>query len=253
MSTKSEETDAVRTFNPDGSSPVLLICEHASHAIPGKFQDLRLTPDARYSHIAWDPGALDTAMALSAELNAKLVFSSISRLVYDCNRPPDAPDAMPEKSEIYTVPGNHDLTEREKAERVEAYYRPFESALSEIIDKSGKDTVLVTIHTFTPVYKGRYRDCEIGILHDDDKRLANAMLSIATRHTKRKTLRNEPYGPQDGVTHTLRRHGLSNGLLNVMIELRNDLVATEESAQREARILAGWIAEAIEVCECKVA
>ena len=87
--------DAVTTLGPKGPAPVLILCEHASNAFPAEFGTLGLDDDARRSHAAWDPGALDIARRLSDAWAAPLVHSNVSRLIYDCNRPPEAPDAMP--------------------------------------------------------------------------------------------------------------------------------------------------------------
>lgn len=232
------DDDVVRTANPGGSHPVILICEHASARIPPEFHDLGLDADALTSHVAWDPGAMETALALSDMLDAPLVYSTISRLVYDCNRPPASSAAMPERSEIYPVPGNRNLTAADRKMRVETYYRPFEKCIGAVLDARGTGAVLVTVHSFTPTFNGRKRDVEIGILHDDDPRLADAVLSVADGYDIR---RNEPYGPADGVTHTLRRHALARNLLNVMIEIRNDLIATPEQCLAMAAHLANWL------------
>lgn len=230
--------NVVKTANPGGSHPIVLVCEHASSRIPPEFHDLGLKGNALTSHIAWDPGALETALALSGMLNSALVYSTVSRLVYDCNRPPEAAAAMPSVSEIYSVPGNHNLTEADRQSRTDTYYRPFERSVDELLDRRGNDAVVVTLHSFTAVYNGKRRDVEIGVLHDTDSRLADAMLDTAEGYATR---RNEPYGPGDGVTHTLKRHALPRGLLNVMIEIRNDLVATPEQCLAMAKHLAQWL------------
>ena len=236
------DDDVVRTANPGGSHPVVLVCEHASFRIPPQFHDLGLRSEALTSHIAWDPGAMETAQALSGLLDAPLVYSTVSRLVYDCNRPPESNAAMPAKSEIYSVPGNSDLSADDRQLRADTYYRPFEKRIGEVLEEHGSGAVLVTLHSFTPVYNGVSRDVEIGVLHDTDARLADAMLQVAGGFDIR---RNEPYGPGDGVTYTLRRHALARGLLNVMIEIRNDLVATPEQCAAMASRLADWLNAAL--------
>ena len=223
--------DAVEVVNPQGAGAALLLCEHASNAIPAAFDGLGLDPDAARSHAAWDPGARDLALALSRALDAPLVAGRLSRLVYDCNRPPEAPSAMPEKSEVIEVPGNRGLTEGDRAARTSAVYRPFCAAVDAVIaDRRarGLPTALVTIHSFSPVWFGRPRAVEIGILHDADARMADLMLRAAEFLPGRKVERNQPYGPDDGVTHSLQVHGLANDLPNVMIEVRNDLLATPQ-------------------------
>ena len=228
--------------------PALLLCEHASYHIPECYHGLGLDPAHRRSHAAWDPGARDVAIALSGLLNAPLVASRVSRLVYDCNRPPEAASAMPERSEIVEVPGNRGLTSAQRAARVEAVYEPFCKAVTQVLaQRKAHDipTVLITVHSFTPTFHGRVRKVEIGILHDADRRLADAMLANAHRLAHRRIQRNAPYGPQDGVTHSLVRHGIDNGLANVMIEIRNDLLATPEDVHSMARELMQLIQPAL--------
>lgn len=238
------EGGAVTVENASGRSPVLLVCEHASFKLPASLGTLGLSPEALTAHIAWDPGALAIARKLSARFDATLVFQNFSRLAYDCNRPPESPDAMPVNSEVFEIPGNRGMDATQRQARIDEIYRPWQKALGETIagrKAAGRDTVIVTIHTFTPIYKGSARSVEVGILHDRDARLADAVLSRAARRRDFRVERNKPYGPEDGVTHTLVEHGLANELLNVMIEVRNDLV--KEDAGQE--VVAGFLAELI--------
>ncbi len=242
-----EEGVACAVVNPAGSSPVLLVCEHASNVIPASLQALGLDDDARQSHVAWDPGALAVAQELSRILDATLVHARFSRLVYDCNRPPEAESAMPPRSEVFDIPGNTGLTPAEREARTKALYVPFTETLSGEISRrtqQGRPPVLVTIHSFTPVYYGKQREVELGILHDADTALADAMLD-AQDETTLLTRRNEPYGPDDGVTHTLQLHGLGNGLPNVMIEVRNDMLESPVQQKKVAQDLAAMLERAL--------
>ncbi|MDX8355693.1 N-formylglutamate amidohydrolase [Cognatiyoonia sp. IB215182] len=236
---------APRVLRSSGCSPVVLVCEHAAARIPKEFQNLGLTTRDLDSHIAWDPGALETATCLSELLGAPLIFSAVSRLVYDCNRPPEAESAVPVQSETTLIPGNMNLSQAERQSRVERFYTPFEALLSTTLDNRQDPTILVTIHSFTPVYRGERRSVEIGILHDNDSRLADVILQVAHGF---KIARNSPYGPDDGVTHTLRQHALPRGILNVMIELRNDLIKTPGQCEEMAHNLACWLSQALPLC-----
>lgn len=225
--------------NGGGAGDVLLLCEHASWHVPAAF-DLGLRPEDEQSHAAWDPGARAVALRLSEALDAPLVAGTVSRLVYDCNRPPDAESAMPVVSERIRIPGNRGLRPADREARTAAIYRPFVEAVDRVVaDRTsrGLSTVLVTIHSFTPRYFDQWREVEIGILHDADSRLADAMLTAAHSLPHRHVARNQPYGPEDGVTHSLRRHGLKHGIPNAMIELRNDLVQTPEQQDAMAEEL----------------
>lgn len=234
-----DEQDVVRLINASGSSSVVLVCEHASSFIPDHLENLGLKPEDRQSHAAWDPGALAVAKRLSDRLNAKLVASAISRLVYDCNRPPEAADAMPERSERIAVPGNVGLDAAARKERAATYYVPFRQAVVSAVNATASP-ILITVHSFTPTYDGQPRSVEIGVLHDDDTRLADAMLDAAIASSL-DARRNEPYGPQDGVTHTLKEHAVKAGHPNVMIEIRNDLITDEAQQHQIADCLGEWL------------
>lgn len=231
--------------NPSGAGRWVLVCEHAGSWLPPALGGLGLAPDLLTSHIAWDPGALAVARAMSRILDAPLVAQLTSRLIYDCNRPPDSDGAMPEVSEVHRVPGNAGLTEAARRARIEGVYLPFRDAVAACIDRQTAapgDVALVTVHSFTPVYKGVRRAVEVGILHDTDIRLADAVLAVADRDLVVR--RNEPYGPADGVTHTLRTHALPRGLANVMIEVRNDLIGVPAHQDAMAARLARWLTAA---------
>lgn len=236
--------NVANTVRPQGESAVLLVCEHASRMIPEGLSALGLDEAASQSHIAWDPGAMKVAERLSEALDATLIAQKISRLVYDCNRPPESDQAVRAESEAYHIPGNAGLGTAERAKRTDYIYRPFQKALSVAV-KTRAQTVLVTIHSFTPVYNGEARAVEVGILHDSDRRLADAMLNAAIKNPTYNVQRNAPYGPEDGVTHTLKEHAVAHGLPNVMIEVRNDLLADEAGIKAVATWLESLLTTAL--------
>ena len=238
--------DVVELINPEGARPVLLLCEHASSHIPAEYAGLGLAPEHRESHAVWDPGSRSLGLALSKALDAPFLAGKISRLVYDCNRPPEAPGAMPEKSELIDVPGNRDLTRKQRSDRTQSVYLPFCQAVDVMLERMGGGAALVTVHSFTPVYFGKPRSVEIGILHDSDRRLADAMLGRVGQLRGRVVARNEPYGPEDEVTHSLRRHALPRRLANVMIEIRNDLLKTDEQIAAISAELVSLLAPALD-------
>lgn len=235
--------------DPERDAGIVLICEHAGRLIPRSLGTLGLDLKALESHVAWDPGAEPVARMMAASLGAPLILQRFSRLVYDCNRPPDAESAMPARSEVFDIPGNADLSEAEREARIQAIYRPFRAASARLLDgalQQGAAPAVVSIHSFTPIYNGRPRDVELGLLHDVDSRLANAMLEEASGWTDLVVRRNEPYGPEDGVTHTLRVDAIARGLPNVMIEIRNDLITSPETQAAMAARLADLISTAVE-------
>ncbi|WP_170544976.1 N-formylglutamate amidohydrolase [Ruegeria arenilitoris] len=230
------------TESADGAPKVLLVCEHASSRIPAFLGDMGLTAEARESHIAWDPGALGVAQQIAGLMSAPLVHGGVSRLVYDCNRPPEAAGAMPIKSEQYDIPANARMTPDERQARVENIYVPFTQAVSgQIAQHRPSLQLMVTVHSFTPVFNGHQRAVELGILHGRDDRFAVAMVAAVPAQPSFETRLNEPYSAADGVAHTLDVQAYPNGLLNVMIEIRNDLIRTPEEQRSMAEHLVPWI------------
>ncbi|MEV8466805.1 N-formylglutamate amidohydrolase [Fluviibacterium sp. DFM31] len=241
------ESPACALHRPEGRSAVVLACEHASNAIPASLNGLGLAPADRTSHAAWDIGAQDLSLALSQRLDAPLVLSRVSRLVHDCNRPVGAPDAIPARSEVIEVPGNRDLTAEARRQRETEVHAPFHALLAEVLAAHPVPPVLVTVHSFTPVYHGTPRAVELGFLHGPDDRLARAMLSAVRDVSGLQSALNAPYGPSDGVLHTLEVHALPQERLNVMIEVRNDLLRTPAQCAAMADTLAAALAVALPV------
>ncbi|RUT31337.1 N-formylglutamate amidohydrolase [Arsenicitalea aurantiaca] len=218
----------VITINAEGRSPFVLVCDHASNRIPAQFGDLGLGAIERLMHIAWDPGALSVARRLGDMLDAPLVQSTVCRLVVDCNRAPDAPDLMPERSEAILIPGNAGLSEADRKQRVAAYHAPFHAAIEGLLDAreaSGRETILVTLHTFTPVFHGQPRPWQIGLIHGRETGFTARLRDALAEDAPNLMIGwNEPYAGLRGVTYTLETHGDGRGLASTMIELRHDEV-----------------------------
>lgn len=246
---EADELPVVESINAHGRGPVLLVCEHASRAVPQALYGLGLSHTALRSHIAWDIGARDVALALSDLLDAPLIASRVSRLVYDCNRPPTSPSAIPAISERVEVRGNIDLDADHRRARVEAVYTPFHTMVRDktvsMLREHGQAMRLVTIHSFTPVFMGTMRDAQIGVLHDTDPALARSVEANLREQTAYKTALNEPYSARDGVTHTLAEHGSPLGIESVMLEIRNDLIDTPDKARTMAATLAPALQDSI--------
>jgi predicted N-formylglutamate amidohydrolase len=245
----SATRDVVEVINALGRGAFVLACEHASNAIPAEFDNLGLTDDVLDTHVAWDPGALSVARTMARLLDAPLVAAAVSRLIVDCNRAPDAPDAIPLRGETVDIPGNAGLDEDARRKRFKRYHAPFHDALSALLDARAttgpRPPVLLTVHSFTPVYAGARRDVELGVLHDADARFADALLGAAEDEFALAIRRNEPYGPRDGVTHTLAAHALRRGLPNAMIEIRNDLIGSVDERRFMAARLSRCAAKAL--------
>lgn len=241
------DTEAVRVELPPQAAAVVVVCEHASNAMPVEFAGLGLDEAARQSHVAWDPGALPVAKGLADALHTSLIAGAASRLLFDLNRPPEAPDAMPQRSEVFDIPGNQNLSNTARTDRVVRFHDPFNAAMIKLLDRQAPQ-LMITMHSFTPTYNGQAREVEIGVLHDSDSRFADAMLACAADHTDHVVRRNDPYGPEHGVTHTLKKHAQPRGMQNVMIEIRNDLIATADQQAAMAQMMANWIRAAMTAC-----
>jgi predicted N-formylglutamate amidohydrolase len=238
------EAPPAALVNESGRSPYVLVCEHASNRLPKALGALGLPAAQLQRHIAWDLGAEQLARRISRLTDAPLVLQHYSRLAYDCNRPPDSADAMPEVSETTDIPGNRNLSAADRLARIRDIYRPFHAAVADLLDRraaEGVRSLVVTIHSFTPVYKGRRRALELGILHDRDTGLAERLMASLTDVDARF---NEPYGPKDGVLHTLNLHAAPRGLGHAMIEVRNDFLADGRGQDAWADRLSASLAHA---------
>lgn len=221
-----------------GKGPAVFVCDHASNRIPERLGTLGLDTAARASHIAWDPGALGVARTMSRRLDGPLVFASVSRLVVDLNRALESPTLMPATSAEVSIPANRGMTPAEWAMRLEDIYRPYHAAVDDLVLRAAAARrargepapMVVAVHTFTPIYGGRSRPWQLGILFGEDKRLGQSLLTEIGRTPGLAVAANQPYSPADGVYWTLDQHAVARGLLNVMIEIRNDEVA-DEAAQ----------------------
>lgn len=241
---------AVDIIGQAGQASIILVCEHASSFIPSELRGLGLLKKTLHSHIVWDIGAFDVAQKLCHMFDAPLISGAISRLVYDCNRPFDAPDAIPQQCEIYEIPGNKNLSQAEKQYRFEHIHNPFHEALGAIIERqigrTYKPVILITLHSFTPFYNGQNRNLDIGYLFHKSDDIA---VMAVTREQKVGVMRaaiNKPYSALDGVTYTLKKHGDARGLKNVMVEIRNDLIDTPDKAEEIAKHLFKTLTFAIE-------
>src|SRR5450631_3358902 len=227
--------------NTIGPSPFLLTCDHYGRALPRVLGDLGLPAAELERHIAWDIGIAGVADALSKHLNAHLIAQRYSRLVIDCNRPPDAPNAIPRISELTVIPGNEGIANDAAAARRRAVFDPYHRRIREVIDarlRDGIPTVLVSLHSFTPVYAGLARPWHIGTLYHRDTRLPPLLLKFLRAEGGLVVGDNEPYAVSDETDYTIPVHGEARGLMNTGIEIRQDLIADPAGQQQWADRLA---------------
>jgi len=235
-----------------GLGPILLLCDHASNFIPKEFGSLGLTQDSLNSHFAWDPGAAGVTRRISELLDCPAILASASRLLVDCNRDPGDWDSIVEIGESTPIPGNVGLSQVERAARAEAFHTPFHDCIEAARVAGGaRFKAMVSIHSFTPEYHGRQRPWHIGLVHSADHRLSQN-LALQLRADDDLTIGdNQPYGPGDGVYYTLTRHAEARGLASLMIEIRNDLIATEAGQSAWAQRLAPMLLDAVTGLDAK--
>src|SRR6185369_16684245 len=166
-------------FHRDATAPILFLCDHASRVVPRSLDNLGLPDNELARHIGWDPGAAAVALLLAEAFKARLVTSGFSRLVIDCNRKPGYPSSIPRISDGTVVPGNRDLTDADRATRAEAcfwpYHRAVDAQIAELMALGAKPAMVV-IHSFTPRMNDLDRPWQLGILWDEDPRLAVPLL-----------------------------------------------------------------------------
>src|SRR4030081_1869283 len=241
----SEDVPPVLEDNAAGRSPFLLTCDHYGRLIPRILGDLGLPASDLARHIAWDPGIAGVADALSKHLGAHLIAQRYSRLVIDCNRPPDASSSIPRISEATVISGNEGLARDAIEARRRWIFDPYHRRIREVIDARLRDsvpTVLVSLHSFTPVYAGIARPWHIGTLYHRDTKLPPLLLKLLREEPDLVVGDNEPYAVSDETDYTIPVHGEARGLMNTGIEIRQDLIADQAGerlwADRLARILA---------------
>ncbi len=220
-------------FIPGNAGDILLICDHASNAVPAGI-NLGIAPHLLDKHIAIDIGAAPVTEALAARLGVPAVLATVSRLVIDLHRQPDHPGLMPQISDGHTIPGNMGS---DPAGRIARFHAPYHRALVATIRET-RPTLLASIHSFTPQLEqgGGERPWEIGILSNRDRRAAD--LAVASfRAAGIPTGDNEPYSGRT-LNATLNRHGEANGIPSLAIEIRNDLIADDAGVAHWSDILA---------------
>ena len=239
----------VTTERLEGGSPLFITCDHAGRVIPRKLGTLGLPPMELDRHIAWDVGAAGVARRLSEQLDAALVSQTYSRLVIDCNRQPSRHDSMARISEQTEIPGNHDLEPDHVEARVREIFEPYHDTIASALDRrrdAGRATLLLAMHSFTPVYKGQSRPWHIGLLYNRDDRAARVLMDLMSQDPGLVVGDNEPYAITDEGDYTIPVHGEQRGLLHIEIEVRQDLIESEAGQRDWALRLGDWMGRAIE-------
>ena len=212
-----------------GTGPLLFVCDHASNALPEAYGTLGLDASAFATHIAYDIGAAEVTRALAAAYGAPAILARWSRLLIDLNRGADDPTLVMKLSDGSIIPGNRNADAAEIAKRLAEFHAPYHAAIEDERAQMGGVPVLISMHSFTPVWKNFRRPWEVGVLWDRDGRLALPLLEGLQR-AGFNVGNNEPYSGEL-ENDCLYAHGTMNGLPHVLIEIRQDLIATPQEAR----------------------
>ncbi|NSX55022.1 N-formylglutamate amidohydrolase [Parasulfitobacter algicola] len=228
----------------------LVTCDHATNRVPETVNGgtLGLSDADMERHIAYDVGAAGVTRELARLLNSPAVLSDFSRLVIDPNRGEDDPTLLMKIYDGTIIPGNRHADAVEIEHRLAAYYRPYHAALSEMCERRD-DVVIVSVHSFTPALNGHgMRPWQVGILYAHDNRLARPLIARLNEEADLCVGDNEPYAghlPGDAID----KHALAHNRPNALIELRNDLIKSDDAQKAWAARLAPMLEHALSAAQ----
>ena len=223
-----------RTIEGNLSSNLLLLCDHAQNRLPPQYGDLGLSKAALSMHIAYDLGAEPLTRLLAERLGAAAVMACYSRLLIDPNRGEDDPTLIVSDSDGTPIPGNAAIDDAERQRRIAKYYLPYHQAIHSIVSAkvaAGQAPVLVSIHSFTPTWRGAPRPWHVGVLWETDPHFARHLIAELSSDLTIVVGDNEPYSGAAPTNSTLNKHAVSRELSHVLVEIRQDLLADEAGVE----------------------
>nr|WP_240969633.1 N-formylglutamate amidohydrolase [Sneathiella limimaris] len=234
--------DSFYTLNEHSKSPIFLIADHASRHIPEDYKNLGIEDVSLLRrHVAWDIGIEDVTKRLAEKLDCPAIFSCFSRLLIDANRYPDDPSSTPYVSDGVVVPANKDVSEVERSRRIETYFQPYHDQITKMLDdllNLTETPIVISMHSFTPIMNDFERPWHIGVLWDQDGRIALPMLEILKKNAALVVGDNEPYSAREPLGYTMNEHGTKRDIPHVVIEIRQDLIDTHHGAEQWANLIA---------------
>jgi predicted N-formylglutamate amidohydrolase len=243
----NDELSPVTEYNAAGSSPFLIVVDHASNVIPRSLGGLGIPESECQRHIAWDIGIATVSRLLAAALDATVIQQNYSRLVIDCNRRPGTETSIPVASELTSIPGNIGLNGSRISERVRKIFNPYHNRIAAELDRrrqASRPAVLIAMHSFTPDFMGVERPWHCGMLYNREPRFAHVLLALFKREGGILVGDNEPYSVTDAMDYTIPAHGERRGLPHVEIEIRQDLINDDGGQRIWAARLARLLPEA---------
>ena len=243
----TDEPPPFTVDNETGTSPLLIVADHAGKHFPRRLGQLGLSDAECERHIAWDIGIGAVCRLIGQALDAVVVRQNYSRLVIDCNRTPGSETSIAELSELTTVPGNIGLSERDKLARVREIFQPYHRRIATELDRrreAARPTALISVHSFTPVFKTETRPWHVGVLYNRDRRFAQILMELLHREDGLVVGDNEPYSVTDASDYTIPVHGEQRDLHHVALEIRQDLIADEAGQRTWAALFARLLPQA---------
>ena len=229
-----DEPAPVSVYNEGGKSPFLLVADHAGNLIPRALGRLGIAERDCQRHIAWDIGIAGLGRLLANALDATLIQQNYSRLVIDCNRPLELTTSIADISEDTPIPGNAGLSDCARQMRAREIFRPYHDRIETELDRrrqAGRTAALISLHSFTPVFRGAMRPWHAGVLYNRDARFAHRLRALLNKENGLFVGDNAPYTVSDVSDYTIPIHAERRGLHHVLVEIRQDLIA-DESGQR---------------------
>ncbi len=221
---------------------ILFIADHASNYIPSSLKDLGLKKNLLNSHIAYDLGVKELCINLANILKSKYIIGEYSRLIIDLNRDKSDPTLIPEIVDRTVIKKNIILNENDKKKRISNIYNRYHQKIKTTI-KHDNITILISLHSFNPIFKNKKRNIHFGILSNQDRRLSDYIIT-EMKQRKLKIGDNEPY-KGNLIGDTMHKHGLKNNLHHTLIEIRNDLLSSPTKIQKVSKLLKEVISNSI--------
>jgi predicted N-formylglutamate amidohydrolase len=244
-----DERPPYSRYNPGGESGVVFVCDHARNAVPRSLAGLGLSSEVLETHIGLDIGCESLSRQIADRLDGTLVIAGFSRLVVDLNRPPGHPTAIPSHSDGIEIPGNRSLAKRDRQRRIDEIFTPYHEAVAAELEQASRRharVALISMHSFTPRMGSEVRPWHIGILWSRDQRLSEPLLESLRREPDLCVGDNQPYDARDHLGYTVDTYDGMDGLAQVMIEVRQDLLLANEDVSRWADLLAEHLTQALD-------
>jgi predicted N-formylglutamate amidohydrolase len=242
----SSNHSAYQTLRPGGKGRFIFFCDHASNNIPLELNNLGLAESELARHIAWDIGSSGVAAELSDIFDSPAILCGTSRLVVDCNRHLDASDLIPETSDGTTVPGNRNLKQTARQQRVEEWFEPYHAAIESAIEDREAGAVVsiaVSIHSMTACLGGRVRPWQIALSSHLDRRLVEPVLNALKRTGDICVGDNEPYDLDPRVDYSIPVHAMRRNMLHLQVEFRQDEIISSRGQLNWAQRFAAALVE----------